>query len=85
MLTNYPYPQYRKKCMNGGADYFFDKSTEFNKITEVLKPLMNITAVTPTTARAISVSMRVNPDVLRLIDFSVPTSIFVFILMIHSP
>ena len=37
MLTNYPYPQYRKKCMGVGADFFFDKSTEFNKITEVLK------------------------------------------------
>ena len=37
MLTNYPYPQYRKKCMKAGADYFFDKSTEFEKVTEVLK------------------------------------------------
>lgn len=36
MLTNYPYPQYRKKCMEGGADFFFDKSKEFRKIKEVL-------------------------------------------------
>jgi DNA-binding NarL/FixJ family response regulator len=36
MLTNYPYPQYRKKCMDAGADYFFDKSNEFHKVTEVL-------------------------------------------------
>jgi len=36
MLTNYPYPQYRKKCMEAGADYFFDKSNEFHKVTEVL-------------------------------------------------
>ena len=36
MLTNYPYPQYRKKCMDAGADYFFDKSSEFHKVTEVL-------------------------------------------------
>jgi DNA-binding NarL/FixJ family response regulator len=28
MLTNFPYPQYRKKCMEIGADFFFDKSTE---------------------------------------------------------
>ena len=27
MLTNYPYPQYRKKCLDAGADYFLDKST----------------------------------------------------------
>ena len=40
MLTNYPYPQYRKKCMKAGADYFFDKSTEFEKVTEVLKELI---------------------------------------------
>jgi len=40
ILTNYPYPQYRKKCMDLGADYFFDKSTEFEKVTEVLKKLI---------------------------------------------
>ena len=28
MLTNYPYPQYRKKCEELGADYFFDKVAE---------------------------------------------------------
>lgn len=36
MLTNYPYPQYRRKCMDAGADYFFDKSSEFHKVTDVL-------------------------------------------------
>ena len=40
ILTNYPYPQYQKKCMEAGADYFFDKSTEFNKIIEVIKKLI---------------------------------------------
>jgi len=40
ILTNYPYPQYRKKCMEAGADFFFDKSTEFEKVPEVLKELM---------------------------------------------
>ncbi len=40
ILTNYPYPQYRKKCMEAGADYFFDKSSEFNKIMEVIKKLI---------------------------------------------
>ena len=39
MLTNYPYPQYRKKCKDAGADFFFDKSTEFEKVTEVFKKL----------------------------------------------
>jgi len=40
IFTNYPYPQYRKKCMDLGADYFFDKSTEFEKVTEVFRNLM---------------------------------------------
>lgn len=40
MLTNYPYPQYRKKCMELGAELFFDKSTDFEKIREVLKSII---------------------------------------------
>ena len=40
MFTNYPYPQYRKRCMDLGADFFFDKSTEYEKITEVFKRLL---------------------------------------------
>jgi DNA-binding NarL/FixJ family response regulator len=40
MLTNYPYPQYRKKCMELGADYFFKKSTEFENVMETLKQLI---------------------------------------------
>ena len=39
ILTNFPYPPYRKKCADAGADFFFDKSTEFDKIPEVLKKL----------------------------------------------
>ena len=34
IFTNYPYPQYRERCMDMGADLFLDKSTEFNKLTE---------------------------------------------------
>ncbi len=39
MLTAYPYPQYRKKCLETGADFFFDKSTEFEKVPQTLKEL----------------------------------------------
>lgn len=39
VLTNHPDPQYRKACMAAGADYFFDKSTEFHRIGEVLRDL----------------------------------------------
>ena len=39
MLTNYPYPQYRKKCEELGADYFFDKVTEIEEIPKVIEDL----------------------------------------------
>ena len=39
ILTSYPYPQYRRRCIETGADFFFDKSTEFDKVPEVLKQL----------------------------------------------
>ena len=37
VLTNYPYPGYRQKCMQAGADFFLDKSTEFDQIPELLE------------------------------------------------
>lgn len=37
MLTNFPYSQYRKSCKDHGADYFFDKATEFMKVPEVIR------------------------------------------------
>ncbi len=40
ILTNYPYPQYRKKCMDEKADFFFDKSTEFHKVKGVCSELL---------------------------------------------
>jgi DNA-binding NarL/FixJ family response regulator len=39
MLTNYPYIQYRRRCLEAGADFFFDKSTEFDKIPRVFEEL----------------------------------------------
>lgn len=39
MLTNYSQPENRRKCIDRGADYFFDKSTEFQKVVSVLKGL----------------------------------------------
>ena len=39
ILTNYPYPQYRKRCAEEGAEFFFDKSTEFHLVSEVLRQL----------------------------------------------
>lgn len=40
ILTNYAQPENRKKCMDGGADYFFDKSTEFQKMISVLMEML---------------------------------------------
>ena len=40
VLTNYPHPENRKKCIERGADYFFDKSTEFKKVVAVLKGML---------------------------------------------
>ncbi|MDP2861972.1 MAG: response regulator transcription factor [Desulfobacterales bacterium] len=39
MLTNYPYPQYRKICKELGADYFFDKVTEIEEIPILIEEL----------------------------------------------
>jgi DNA-binding NarL/FixJ family response regulator len=39
MLTNFAHEQYRKKCLQLGADYFFDKTTEFEKVIEVLREI----------------------------------------------
>ncbi len=38
VLTNYSYPQYRKKCLQLGARYFFDK-VELERVAEVLQGL----------------------------------------------
>ncbi|MBL7961309.1 response regulator transcription factor [bacterium] len=40
VLTNFPFPEYRKKCMDKGANYFFDKSTEFEEILGVFDKLV---------------------------------------------
>jgi DNA-binding NarL/FixJ family response regulator len=40
MLTNYPHPQYRRRCFEYGADYFLDKSTEFDCVRGVFRDLL---------------------------------------------
>lgn len=41
MFTNLSYAPYRKKSMELGAKYFLDKSTEFEKIPEILTEIKN--------------------------------------------
>lgn len=40
MLTNFPTPENREKCLIQGADYFFDKSSEIEEVMAVLKDLL---------------------------------------------
>lgn len=47
MLTNFAHDHYRQKCLQSGADYFFDKSTEFERVSEVLRQLPPCTAAVP--------------------------------------
>jgi PAS domain S-box-containing protein len=39
IMTNYPYAQYRRKCLEAGADFFFDKSTEFERMIDIIRKL----------------------------------------------
>jgi DNA-binding NarL/FixJ family response regulator len=36
ILTNYDYPQYRKQCLEAGAEAFLDKLTEIDRIRSVI-------------------------------------------------
>ena len=40
VLTSFPYPEVREKCMSGGADFFFDKSNEFQKVVSVVRSMV---------------------------------------------
>lgn len=35
VLTNHASMQHRQRCLQAGADYFFDKAIEFGKVQEV--------------------------------------------------
>ncbi len=39
ILTNYPYPGYRQRCLSAGADFFLDKSTEFDQLPQLFEQL----------------------------------------------
>lgn len=47
ICTNYPYPQYRRECLAAGANYFLDKSAEFDKIPLILRDLVGAPAKVP--------------------------------------
>ena len=39
VLTNHAEPQYRRACQRAGASYFLDKSTEFDRVAELIRAL----------------------------------------------
>jgi DNA-binding NarL/FixJ family response regulator len=46
ICTNYPYPQLREECFEAGANFFLDKSAEFEKIPAILRELIHSKAQT---------------------------------------
>ena len=40
MITDFPHPFYRRRCMEAGAEYFFDKFTELDALMEELKAVI---------------------------------------------
>lgn len=41
VLTNYPYPQLRARCIELGTDYFLDKSADFEQIADIVADIRN--------------------------------------------
>jgi DNA-binding NarL/FixJ family response regulator len=39
VLTDFSSPVYRERSMQSGADYFFDKALDYDRVTEVLEQL----------------------------------------------
>jgi hypothetical protein len=39
VLTEFASPEYRVRSIQGGADYFFDKALDYDRVTEVLEAL----------------------------------------------
>ncbi len=39
ICTNYPNSEYRKECLSAGANFFLDKSSEFEKIAAILREM----------------------------------------------
>jgi DNA-binding NarL/FixJ family response regulator len=42
VLTNHANPKYRRVCLEAGASWFLDKSTEFRKIKEIIAGLVPV-------------------------------------------
>jgi PAS domain S-box-containing protein len=57
IMTNYPYAQYRRKCLDAGADFFFDKSTEFEQAAETIGQLADPGRVAEVARRTVTTQL----------------------------
>ena len=44
IFTNDPFPPYRQRCVDAGADFFLDKTTEIEELLEIFKALVKTQA-----------------------------------------
>lgn len=42
MVTNYPFNSYRKRCLELGAEFFFDKSCDISLLAQIMGELANV-------------------------------------------
>ncbi|OUL95673.1 response regulator [Paraburkholderia hospita] len=47
ILTNYSGAAFRRACVAAGADFFFDKTSEFDKACRTIKSIVNARAARP--------------------------------------
>lgn len=45
VITNYAYSAYRSRCIQLGADHFIDKSTEFERLDDIVADLVSAKAM----------------------------------------
>jgi DNA-binding NarL/FixJ family response regulator len=41
ILTNYPYKQYKERCIAAGTDYFIDKNLDIQQLLDIIFKLAN--------------------------------------------
>lgn len=64
VMTSYPFAEYRQKCLEMGADFFFEKSTEFESIAKTVCQLtqsLNVgeVALQTATAQLVAAKMKI--------------------------
>lgn len=41
ILTNFPFPIYKAKCLEYGADYFLSKTDDFDRLPNIVSEILN--------------------------------------------